>query len=127
MVAQCWDLPAINPRYRRFVDRWSAQLGHCRPCRQAGREVALGRAGKPCTSPEGCFELRFELVHEYRTFPAIDPFLPAALLPDDWLGDPAAQLFETYHAVLADAAESYVREVCEAGERRRTRSTSSPA
>ena len=87
LVAQCWDLPAINQRYRRFVDRWSPQLGHCSQCRRAGREVALGRpAARPCTEPEGCFELRFELVHEYRSFPAIDPYLPAALLPAGWLG-----------------------------------------
>ncbi len=128
LVSQCWDLPAINQRYRRFVDRWSPQLGHCSQCRRAGRQVALGRtAARPCTEPEGCFELRFELVHEYRSFPAIDPYLPAALLPAGWLGDQAAELFETYHAVLADAAESYVREVCEADERRRISSTSSPS
>ncbi len=70
----------------------------------------------PCTSPEDCFERRFELVHAYRAFPASDPFLPAELLPEGWLGDRAATLFETYHAVLAEPAESYIQSVCAAGD-----------
>jgi phenylacetic acid degradation operon negative regulatory protein len=116
LVAQCWDLPAINRRYRQFRDRWSAQLTHCRQCRQASVDAVGGRACRPCTSPEDCFVRRFELVHEYRAFPAIDPFLPAALLPEDWLGDAAAEVFETYRTVLAEPAEAFVQQVCAAGD-----------
>lgn len=116
LVAQCWDLAAVNANYRKFIDRWAPQLDHCGQCRKSGSEVARGRFGRPCTSPEDCFERRFELVHSYRAFPAIDPFLPDELLPAGWLGDRAAQLFETYHAVLAEPAERYIQEVCAAGD-----------
>lgn len=116
LVAQCWDLAEVNARYRKFIDRWAPQLAHCGQCRHAGSEAARGRQALPCTSPEDCFERRFELVHAYRAFPASDPFLPAELLPEGWLGDRAAALFDTYHAVLAAPAESYIQRVCAAGE-----------
>lgn len=116
LVAQCWDLAEVNHNYRRFIERWEPQLAHCGKCRHAGEEVAHGRFARPCTSPEDCFARRFELVHAYRAFPAIDPFLPAALLPEGWLGDRAAELFETYHAVLAQPSEGYVQMVCTAGD-----------
>ena len=103
LVAQCWDLAEVNASY-------------CGQCRHAGMEAVRGRQALPCTSPEDCFERRFELVHAYRAFPASDPFLPAELLPEGWLGDRAAELFETYHAVLAEPAESYIQRVCATGD-----------
>ncbi|HVC19078.1 MAG TPA: PaaX family transcriptional regulator C-terminal domain-containing protein [Vicinamibacterales bacterium] len=117
LVAACWDLQAINRRYAAFLDRWRPALGHCAECRQIGGACpAIGEPGHPCAAPEDCFVRRFQLVHEYRTFPQEDPFLPAPLLPEDWKGDEAARLFEACHAVLAVPAERYVQQVCEAGE-----------
>ena len=116
LVAQCWDLAEVNASYRKFIDRWAPQLAHCGQCRHAGSEAARGRHAMPCTSAEDCFERRFELVHAYRAFPASDPFLPAELLPEGWLGDRAAALFETYHTVLAEPAERYIQDVCAAGD-----------
>jgi phenylacetic acid degradation operon negative regulatory protein len=114
LVTQCWNLSAINRRYAAFVTRWYAALDHCATCRSAARPG--GGASAPCISPESCFVRRFQLVHEYRKFPLEDPFLPPPLLPKDWKGDKAASVFETYHAVLADPAERYVADVCDAGD-----------
>jgi phenylacetic acid degradation operon negative regulatory protein len=116
LVAQCWDLPAVAGRYRDFISRWQPQLEHCGQCQHAGQQAVRGLAAQPCTSPEGCFERRFELVHEFRSFPLVDPFLPGELLPADWPGEAAAGLFDTYHAVLGGAAEAFVQGVCDAGE-----------
>jgi phenylacetic acid degradation operon negative regulatory protein len=55
-------------------------------------------------------------VHEYRTFPLADPYLPAALLPAKWHGRAAAALFDRQHAALAAPAERWVRTVCAAGD-----------
>jgi phenylacetic acid degradation operon negative regulatory protein len=116
LVAQCWDLAAINRRYAAFVARWSPFLNHCVTCRLAAAGGDGGEVRHPCTSPEGCFVRRFQLVHEYRAFPMEDPFLPASLLPAGWKGEEAAHVFETYHAVLADPAERYVDQICRAGD-----------
>jgi phenylacetic acid degradation operon negative regulatory protein len=115
LVSQCWDLTAINRRYAAFVARWSPALDHCAACRSAAAARSRSAAA-PCISPESCFVRRFQLVHEYRSFPLEDPFLPPPLLPKDWKGDTAATVFETYHAVLAEPAERYVKDVCDGGD-----------
>jgi phenylacetic acid degradation operon negative regulatory protein len=51
------------------------------------------------------------LVHEYRSFPYVDPNLPPELLPADWPGDEAVRLFQTYASMLAPAANQYVDQV----------------
>lgn len=116
LVELSWDLAAVSRRYRAFLDRWRPELDHCAVCRRASHGAVSGRPLPPCSSPADCFRRRFELVHEYRVFPSIDPFLPAPLLPPGWLGEEAATLFETYRAVLAEPAERYVAEVCGADD-----------
>lgn len=116
LVTECWDLAAINRRYAAFLARWNPALDHCAVCRSATARRSGSAAPALCISPEECFVRRFELVHEYRAFPLDDPFLPPPLLPGDWRGDQAAGLFETYHAVLAEPAERYVKDVCDVGD-----------
>ena len=45
------------------------------------------------TSDEAAFAARFHLVHEWRKFLFADPGLPDELLPGDWPGRAAAELF----------------------------------
>jgi phenylacetic acid degradation operon negative regulatory protein len=59
-------------------------------------------------SPADCFAQRFWITHEYSPFPRLDPNLPAALLPGDWLGDKAAQLFNGYRLLLNGRAQDFV-------------------
>jgi hypothetical protein len=51
---------------------------------------------------------RFELVHEYREFPLLDPFLPRPLQPADWAGECALALFQAYHALLSGPADAWL-------------------
>jgi phenylacetic acid degradation operon negative regulatory protein len=74
LVAQAWDLPAIDQRYQEFL-----------------AEFASPAAADPLTR-------LIELVHAWRRFPSIDPGLPSRLLPAGWSGARAAKLFAARHA-----------------------------
>jgi len=113
LVAQCWDLAALDRRYAAFITRWSQEFEHCNQCGMTGARAGIH---KPCTAPADCFRRRFLLVHEYRAFPLEDPYLPRPLLPNGWNGEKAARLFESYHDVLAGPAEAYVAAVCAEGD-----------
>ena len=60
---------------------------------------------------------RFSLIHQYRFSPYVDPNLPLDLLPDDWLGEKAAQLFGQYHDLLVEGAETFVDSVLDRAPR----------
>jgi phenylacetic acid degradation operon negative regulatory protein len=102
LVAKCWDLPSINALYLDFAGRNLPEYERCR------NEIATGGL-----TAEECFVRRFRLVHEYRDFPLIDPYLPPKLLPADWVGGRAAELFERFHDLLAAPAERFVQSVLE--------------
>jgi phenylacetic acid degradation operon negative regulatory protein len=81
LVAQAWDLPAIEQAYQQFLAAYASP--------SAG--------GDPLTSLTG-------LVHAWRRFPLIDPGLPPRLLPARWSGVRAARLFAARHANWSPAA-----------------------
>jgi phenylacetic acid degradation operon negative regulatory protein len=109
LATTCWDLPGINRRYEAFIRRWTPEYLRCRSAVPAGDE-----------SDGSCYALRFRLIHEYREFPLLDPYLPRPLLPPDWGGECAAHLFRTFHDLLIAPADRYVDAVLEA-TRARTR------
>jgi phenylacetic acid degradation operon negative regulatory protein len=84
LVAQSWELPAIEQQYEEFMAEF------------AGPETA-----------EPLVRLT-ELVHAWRRFPSVDPGLPSALLPARWSGARAARLFAARHAKWSpDAVERW--------------------
>jgi phenylacetic acid degradation operon negative regulatory protein len=101
VVARCWNLEGLNQTYAGFIARHEPLLdGHkARLVKENGLD------------PGECFVQRFMLVHEYRSFPYVDPNVPAELLPDDWLGDKALQLFREYHELLTAGANTLVDDV----------------
>jgi phenylacetic acid degradation operon negative regulatory protein len=84
MVSRAWDLTALEERYEAFL----ADFGGLEP---AGRAEAL--------------RAQTRLVHEWRRFPFLDPQLPRTLLPANWSGAKAAELFHRKHADWRPAAE----------------------
>jgi phenylacetic acid degradation operon negative regulatory protein len=102
LVAQCWDLPGVNARYGDFLARQGREYEWCL------RELPQGRL-----TPEECYVRRFLLMHEYRVFPLIDPYLPERLLPADWQGRAAGELFDGYHRLLSPLAERHLESVLE--------------
>jgi len=57
---------------------------------------------------EAAFAARFLLVHEWRKFLFADPGLPDALLPDDWPGRAAAELFASEATRLKPGTDRFV-------------------
>lgn len=98
LAKRCWDLEELNEQYREFIASYQARYEY--DCRK--RELGLSQP------LDHAFRQRFWLVHEYRYFPFRDPYLPAELLPDDWLGAKAAGLFQNYQALLRDGAIEFV-------------------
>lgn len=97
IVGRCWNLAAINARYASFIQKYRpAYEAHCRLL-DGGQDL----------DPSEYFVRRFNLIHEYRRFPYIDPELPPELLPSDWRGDEAVGLFKQYHDLLADKANAF--------------------
>lgn len=97
IAARCWDLGSINNAYAEFTGKHRTLFADCQQRLADG--VGLDAAE--------CFVRRFTLMHEYRRFPFRDPQLPLALLPPDWCGIEATNLFRAYHQLLADPANRY--------------------
>jgi phenylacetic acid degradation operon negative regulatory protein len=102
LVARCWNLGEIDARYAAF-------LASQRPYFERDRR----RVAATDMPPGEAFVRRFWLVHEYRAFPLLDPFLPRELLPAGWHGFEAAELFEGYRALLEGPADRHVRTIAE--------------
>lgn len=101
LARRCWDLDALNQRYRRFLDAFGFSYQRDRCTINAGDTQPL----------EYYFRQRFWLVHEYRYFPFHDPYLPSELLPESWQGHEATKLFREYHALLRGKANVYINDV----------------
>jgi phenylacetic acid degradation operon negative regulatory protein len=92
LVARAWDLEGLSHAYL----RWLAVA--------ADLVASVG----PDTPDEVVFASRSRLVHEWRKFLFRDPGLPAELLPAQWTGRQAAEVFDTESARLLPAASRFV-------------------
>jgi phenylacetic acid degradation operon negative regulatory protein len=92
LLARAWDTDGLAHAYR----GWLA--------------VAADLVGSVSadTPDEVVFAARSRLVHEWRKFLFTDPGLPAELLPGQWPGRRAAELFEAESARLLPAAARFV-------------------
>jgi phenylacetic acid degradation operon negative regulatory protein len=104
LAARAWDLDGLAQAYRRWI--WTAK-----------EIVTRGGADQP---DDVIFALRSELVHEWRKFLFIDPGLPAELLPADWPGSDAVELFHREADRLLPATNRFVDATLAAGNGRKT-------
>ncbi len=80
LAARAYDLSELRAGHRAFLDRFGPEL------------AALQDGGADIDDREA-LRRRLLLVHAWRKFLFLDPGLPPALLPDDWLGDEAGAVF----------------------------------
>lgn len=86
MVSRAWDLTDLDQRYEGFI----------------------GEFGTLCPSPgDPVFRAQTWLVHEWRRFPFLDPRLPRELLPRNFSGVKAAELFHRKHAEWRSGAQRH--------------------
>ncbi|MDL5156914.1 PaaX family transcriptional regulator [Actinomycetospora termitidis] len=90
LVAQAWDLRELEARYAEFVDQFA--------------ELVPEVTG-------GVLAAQVRLVDAWRRFPFLDPQLPAELLPADWVGARAAEVFHARHEAWAPGARAAFAEL----------------
>jgi phenylacetic acid degradation operon negative regulatory protein len=96
-VGEWWDLPAIADLYDEF---------------RAAQRPLLRLRG---TDPERAFAAYVPMLTAWRRLPYLDPGIPLALLPADWPGLDAEELFATLDQRLRAAAATHARSLI--GER----------
>jgi phenylacetic acid degradation operon negative regulatory protein len=101
-VRQWWDLDELERLYGQFLDANGPLL----------RRWCSDPAGQP--DPAGqrdAFADYVRVLTDWRRLPYLDPGLPAELLPANWIGARAAELFFTLQARLEEAARAHVARV----------------
>ncbi|MCW0216562.1 MAG: PaaX family transcriptional regulator [Pseudonocardia sp.] len=88
VVAQAWDLGEVEAAYEEFI----AEFADADPA-----------------TPAEVLANQILLVHAWRRFPFLDPKLPAELLPAQWAGSRAAELFEARHEEWKNQAHAQWR------------------
>ena len=93
---RAWDLEGLRKRYEAFT-------GYAQELREAALAGTM--------APEDALIARTRLMDEWRAFPALDPELPAELLPEAWPRAAARELFITTYDLLGPLAVRRVRHV----------------
>jgi phenylacetic acid degradation operon negative regulatory protein len=102
LIHKCWPLAALAADYQTFINRH-------RPDYEAYRDGRL----KP--TAEDCFVRRFWLTFYFQRFPLQDPNLPLTLLPQDWPGTTARQIFKAYRTLLSEGMADFMDRVVGTG------------
>jgi phenylacetic acid degradation operon negative regulatory protein len=97
-VAEWWDLPAIAALYDEFVADHRALTR---------RSLRLGDASRPEADPARAFTAYVPMLTAWRRLPYLDPGIPLELLPRDWPGVRAGELFATLDARLRSPAAEH--------------------
>ncbi len=96
-VRRWWDLDELQAMYDDFLTEYGPLLNRWRRRRGLDDAAAFGDWVRALTA--------------WRRLPYLDPGLPAELLPPDWPGIRAAELFDALRDRLADPADRHARTV----------------
>lgn len=91
-----WDLAEVAGAYRAFI---------------AAHQELAGRTAAGDVSPSAALAARVEIFEAWRSFPGLDPDLPAKLLPPDWPRAEARALFAELYDGLGPLAELRFRQI----------------
>ncbi|HEX4818254.1 MAG TPA: PaaX family transcriptional regulator C-terminal domain-containing protein [Nonomuraea sp.] len=93
---QAWDFDQLRRTYDEFVARYRALLARVRNGAVGASEALVARSG---------------IMDTWRTFPSLDPDLPAELLPADWPRAAARDVFVEIYDTLGPLAEIRVKQI----------------
>lgn len=102
LIEKGWDLSQVTADYQRFIEKYT-------PIYEEIRKKALHSQ----LLDQECFIERTNIVHEYRKFLFQDPGFPKELLPDDWSGTKARELFWGIHQLVSIPAIRYFESIFE--------------
>ena len=97
LLSTAWDLRQIESYYQLFYKKFDPVFQN------------LNNGGK--LSDLNCFILREILVHEYRKIALKDPWLPLAMLPEDWPGLKGFSIFSNLYDLLFAQSENYLAQL----------------
>jgi len=89
-----WDLDELERHYESFI---------------RAHEPGLRAFEASPPGEQEAFAGYVRLLTDWRRLPYLDPGLPAELLPEDWIGVRAADLFFALQALLEEPARAYVK------------------
>jgi phenylacetic acid degradation operon negative regulatory protein len=92
-VASWWDLDGLERMYQDFVSAY--------------RPVAVRWRRRRRDDAAAAFADYVQVLTHWRRLPYLDPGLPPELLPADWRGSEAADIFFELHERLAPAAHRH--------------------
>jgi phenylacetic acid degradation operon negative regulatory protein len=98
-VRRWWDLDKLERLYQSFIDAAAPVLAQWEDY------------GAPAGGNGQAFADYVRVLTAWRRLPFLDPGLPPELLPADWHGVRAAELFARLRALLGERAGEYVAEV----------------
>jgi phenylacetic acid degradation operon negative regulatory protein len=101
-VGQWWDLVRLEQLYQGFI----ISVGPVLESWEGGTQ-APGQPG-PAGDPGRAFADYIRVLTAWRRLPFLDPGLPPELLPGDWDGSRAAELFRQLQALLSSPAHDHV-------------------
>ena len=102
-VSRWWDLDRLEQLYQAFIDAASPVLARWeRRKRSPGPASGHGAAA---------FADYVRMLTGWRRLPFLDPGLPSELLPADWHGARAADLFDRLSTLLGGPASEHVAEI----------------
>jgi phenylacetic acid degradation operon negative regulatory protein len=98
LVAQAWKLDAVKERYDEFLDEYG-------PLRRPRARRGLDQ--------QQAFAARTVMLHRFRSFPFLDPELPAAVDPLRASREEVVKIFDDVYAALEEPAAAYFRAVAQ--------------
>ena len=101
-VRAWWDLDELTTLYAQFLDRY--------------RSVRV-RVASAAVTPQEAFGLYLPMLTEWRRLPYRDPGIPLSLLPPEWNGVDAGELFADLNAALCSPARGHALQVIRAAGR----------
>jgi phenylacetic acid degradation operon negative regulatory protein len=96
IIKKGWDLETLSEEYLQFISQY-----------EKIHEVLKEKAWDETLTDKECFLERTTLVHNYRKFLFKDPGFPVDLLPDNWNGTKARELFWNIHQLISVRAVRY--------------------